>query len=746
MDVISAEIDWAVPTRKFSKINTGLSLTGIASSAIKNAQSIIQRKGYRAEMEIWKPSTVSLCALHTSNLPLNDDAISHFSAMVEKHSMPNTKTLGGMITLSSLSYLQQWLEFPHGGRFVALAIIMLVMYKPADAAEMILSMYRAADRKDDLPAFGALKMVMEVTEFDTIISNMRDDYSVHMDTVIHEVDCEPANLSSSSLFVLSKAVYFLHSNNNALVTINALNTIPCILYILSKLYGISFSFNSEQSRYTSADGKYIIDAFDQGGTSIQIWTSLNEQLESYFDPESDDVSPVSQSVDLAQAIDSSFCGPKEAEFKQGAIQAVNDNFIKIFKSMPVVWYTNLGLDTPQQISLHDLNSKMTLSELFSSDDSFKETCSRMKAEWDLDLSVVKLKSEVDTLGLDDMCSVERFFPENLLERLRRSCRCSDCKCGSTAASAEDCTTRICFYWTIRRIMAMIATLFYVGESPFRVFNRFDVDALHLADACRRMSTALCGAALTKLSIPNSNVTSRIERGDVVPVQCLKEMALRLLTGDRNADVGLDFNASALMRTIKGKTVYEAWIAKGELDMRHLLGYDIFPGAIHTQNIGVVHSLYPSNLYSVQKSPSGDSATILETDSVGRPQGVTSFVTLVSIQNGDCVASFKFQRGNQMALVRAKDIRRLPAYLVFETHHEHTCVRSWKGETWWDGLSDLSLNSRCISKTYGDSIAQLCAAAIGAELAFTLSAPIVVQGSGCLKCAMHHTGRLSLVIA
>ena len=103
---------------------------------------------------------------------------------------------------------------------------MFVMYQPVDAAEMAFSMYRAADRKDDPPAFGTFKMVMEVTESNTIISNMRDDYSAHMDTVRHKVDCEPTNFSSNSLFALSKAVYFLHSNNSALVTINAHNTIP----------------------------------------------------------------------------------------------------------------------------------------------------------------------------------------------------------------------------------------------------------------------------------------------------------------------------------------------------------------------------------------------------------------------------------------------------------------------------------------------------------------------------------------
>ena len=106
-------------------------------------------------------------------------------------------------------------------------------------------------------------------------------------------------------------------------------------------------------------------------------------------------------------------------------------------------------------------------------------------------------------------------------------------------------------------MAMIATLFYVGETFFRVSNRQDVDHLHLVDAFRRMSLALCGLGRQSgKSTVNSHVTSRIEKGDVVPVQCLKEMALRLLTDDRNADIGLDFTTSALMRTIRGKTIYE----------------------------------------------------------------------------------------------------------------------------------------------------------------------------------------------
>lgn len=156
-DVVSTDLGWAIPTGRFGTLDTGLSLTGIAASALKGTTSLLQRKGYRAEMEIWRPATVSLCVVHASNLPLNDEAVSHLSAMVEKHSEPNTKTLGGMVTLSSLTYLHQWLEFPNGGQFVALAITMLVMYKPADAAEMILSMYRAANRKEDLPSYGTLR-------------------------------------------------------------------------------------------------------------------------------------------------------------------------------------------------------------------------------------------------------------------------------------------------------------------------------------------------------------------------------------------------------------------------------------------------------------------------------------------------------------------------------------------------------------------------------------------------------------
>ena len=547
--------------------------------------------------------------------------------------------------------------------------------------------------------------------------------------------------------MLAKAAYFLHSNNDALVTIRARNTIPCILYTLSKLFGIIFSFDPTQLQYTSACGKYIIKASDEGSTSFQIWSrlnvsGLNESDMAYSDR--DIVSPASQSVDLAQAINSSFFGPEI--IKENVILAVNANFIQVFKLMQVAWYENLDTDTPRRIYLPDPDSNVTLSKLFASDDSFGETYSKMKAEWDVDISIVALNS-ADGLGLDDMFSVERFLPKGPLERLKRSCGCSDCSCGSNNASAEDCMTRAVFHWTIRRTMAMIATLFFVGKTPFRVFNRFEVDNLHLSDACRRMSIALRCAPPSSLGLSqvNSHSTSRIERGDVVAVQCLKEMALRLLTGDRNADVGLDFQGSALMRTIRGRTTYEAWIASGGLDMRRLLGYDVFPGAIHVDNIGTVPSLHPSDWNSVQKSRPGDLITILEADGIGRPQSITSFVPLASIKDGECAASFKFVRGSQMALIRAGDIRRLPAYLVFERHHEHKCARAWKEEKWWDGVSDPPLGSRCVSKTYGDTIAQLCAATIAVKRASSFSpSSVVVQGSGCLKCAMHHAS-VDLVI-
>ena len=727
---------WVVSTGKFGSINTGLNLTGIAASAIKGANSLVQRKGYQVEMEIWRPATVSLCAVHSSNIPLDEEAVSHLSTMVENHPGAKTKSLGGLVKLSSLTYLQQWLEFQHGRRFVALAVTILVMYNPADAAEIILSMYRAADRKDDLPPFGALRTIMEVTESDAIINDVREDYSIHMETVRRDVGCEPANLSSSSFFVLCKAIYFIQLNNDSLVTVRAHSTIPCILYTLSKLFGITFSFNPGPRQYTSACGRYIIETSDEDSTSIQIWTKFNEPYVEYSDPSS--VPPAIQCVDLAQAIDSSFCGPQDV--KESIVAAVNDNFVKVFQSMPVAWYRKLDAETPLQICLPGDDSKVTLSKLFSSDVSFRETSARIKTEWDLDLTR-NSSNFIDTHGIDDMFSVERFLPKGLFERLKRSCGCSDCSCGSDAASSLDCMIRSVFHWTIQRSMAMVATLFYAGEAPFRVFNRQDVDNLHLVDACRRMSFALCGLERSGLSIPNSYVTSHIEKGDIVPVQCLKEMALRLLTGDRNADVGLDFTDSALMRTVRGKTVYEAWIANGELDMRRIMGYDVFPGAIHVDNVGTVPSLHPSDWKSVQRS-FGDFTAISDADGFGRPQGTTTFVTLTSIQNGECVASFKFARGLNMAVVRASDIRCLPAYIVFEKHHETPCARAWKGEKWWDGISDPPLEGKWVSKTYGDPVAQLCAASIAVGLASIFSSPVVIQGSGCLKCAMCHASELN----
>ena len=210
----------------------------------------------------------------------------------------------------------------------------------------------------------------------------------------------------------------------------------------------------------------------------------------------------------------------------------------------------------------------------------------METEWGLDLSPLTTNF-IETYGIDDMFSIERFISRCLFERLKRSCGYSDCSCGSDAASFHDCMIQSVYFLTIRRSMAMIATLFYVGEAPFRVFNRQDGN-LHLVDASRRMSLALCGLKRQSgISIVSSHVTSRIKKGDVVPVQCLKEMALRPFTDDRNADVKLDFTASALMRTIRGETVLEAWITSGELDMRRIMVYDIFPGAIHVDNVGIV---------------------------------------------------------------------------------------------------------------------------------------------------------------
>lgn len=141
------------------------------------------------------------------------------------------------------------------------------------------------------------------------------------------------------------------------------------------------------------------------------------------------------------------------------------------------------------------------------------------------------------------------------------------------------------------------------------------------------------------------------------------------------------------------------------------------------NVGTVPSSHPS-----------------DADGFRRPQGLTS------IQDGECVASFKFARGPNMAVVRASDIRCLPAYIVFGSHYEAPCARQWQGEKWWDGISGLPLKGRWVSKTYGDPVAQLCAATIAVELASFSSSPVVIQGSGCLKCAMYHASwQLNLVI-
>ena len=47
----------------------------------------------------------------------------------------------------------------------------------------------------------------------------------------------------------------------------------------------------------------------------------------------------------------------------------------------------------------------------------------------------------------------------------------------------------------------------------------------------------------------------------------------------------------------------------------------------------------------------------------------------------------------MAVVRASDIRRLPAHIVFERHHDPPCARAWEGEKWWDGISDPPLKGK-----------------------------------------------------
>jgi hypothetical protein len=78
----------------------------------------------------------------------------------------------------------------------------------------------------------------------------------------------------------------------------------------------------------------------------------------------------------------------------------------------------------------------------------------MKTEWDLDLPHIT-STIIDTHGIDDMFSVERFVPKSILERLKQSCGYSDCSCGSNAAFSRICMIRSVYFWTIRRSMAMI---------------------------------------------------------------------------------------------------------------------------------------------------------------------------------------------------------------------------------------------------------------------------------------------------
>ena len=54
-----------------------------------------------------------VCSTHLQHPPLDKEVVSHLSTMVEKRSRANAKALGGMVTLSSLTYLQQWLDFQH---------------------------------------------------------------------------------------------------------------------------------------------------------------------------------------------------------------------------------------------------------------------------------------------------------------------------------------------------------------------------------------------------------------------------------------------------------------------------------------------------------------------------------------------------------------------------------------------------------------------------------------------------------
>ena len=85
----------------------------------------------------------------------------------------------------------------------------------------------------------------------------------------------------------------------------------------------------------------------KGGTSIQIWMKLNEPYVEYSDP--NNVQPAIHCVDLAQAIDSTFCGPQD--IKESIVIALNANFVKVFQSMPIAWYRSPEADTPLQLLL-----------------------------------------------------------------------------------------------------------------------------------------------------------------------------------------------------------------------------------------------------------------------------------------------------------------------------------------------------------------------------------------------------------
>ena len=66
-------------------------------------------------------------------------------------------------------------------------------------------------------------------------------------------------------------------------------------------------------------------------------------------------------------------------------------------------------------------------------------------------------------------------------------------------------------------------------------------------------------------------------------------------------------------------------------MRHIMGYDIFPGAIHIDNVGTCN--LPTGSQSRNHPPETLSPFQMPTV-LGRPQG-----TLTSIQNGECVAFY-----------------------------------------------------------------------------------------------------------